>query len=198
MYEYELFKIKPHETITDMTNHLNALVTTLRKLGKLFTKEEVNNKILRILPKKDWESRVTSIEEAQDLANLPTDVLIGKLLTHELSIKQRGKEQIKKEDKKKAIALKASQEASDEESNEGSCDDDEIAMLTKNFNRFLKRKCPSKSKHFNKKYEGEGKMKTKEVTCYECKKSGHIKSECPKLKFKNKGAKDKRKVFKAT
>ena len=71
-------------------------------------------------------------------------------------------------------------------------------MLTKNFNRFLKRKFPSKSKHFNKKYEGEGKMKTKEVTCYECKKSGHIKSECPKLKFKNKGAKDKKKAFKAT
>ena len=41
-------------------------------------------------------------------------------------------------------------------------------------------------------------MKTKEVTCYECKKSGQIKSECPKLKFKNKGAKDKRKAFKAT
>ena len=64
MYEYELFKRKSHETITDMTNLLNALVTTLRKLGKPFTKEEVNNKILRILPKKDWESRVTSIEEA--------------------------------------------------------------------------------------------------------------------------------------
>ena len=71
-------------------------------------------------------------------------------------------------------------------------------MLTKNFNRFLKRKLPSISKNFNKKYEGEGKMKTKEVTCYECKKPGHIKSECPKLKFKNKGAKDKKKAFKAT
>ena len=108
MYEYELFKMKPHETFTEMTNRLNALVTTLRKLGKPFTKKEVNNKILRILPKKDWESRVTSIEEAQDLANLPIDVLIGKLLTHELSIKQRGEEQVKKEDKKKTIALKAS------------------------------------------------------------------------------------------
>ena len=51
MYEYELFKMKPHETITKMTNRLNALVTTLRKLSKSFTKEEVNNKILRILPK---------------------------------------------------------------------------------------------------------------------------------------------------
>ena len=76
--------MKPHDTITDMTNRLNALLTTLRKLGKPFIKGEVNNKILRILPKKDWESKVTSIEEAQDLANLQTDVLIGKLLTHEL------------------------------------------------------------------------------------------------------------------
>ena len=108
MYDYELFKMKPHETITDMTNRLNALVTTLRKLGKPFTKEEVNNKILRILPKKDWKSRVTSIEEAQDPANFSTDVLIGKLLTHELSIKQRGEEKVEKEEKRKAIALKGS------------------------------------------------------------------------------------------
>ena len=71
-------------------------------------------------------------------------------------------------------------------------------MLTRNFNRFLKRKHPSRTRDFNKKYEGEGKKKTKEVTCYECKKLGHIKSECPKLKFKNKGAKDKKKAFKAT
>ena len=87
MYEYELFNMKPQESITGMTNHLNALVTTLKKLGKHFTKEEVNKKILRILSKKDWESRVTSIEEAQDLATLSTNMLIGKLLTHELIIK---------------------------------------------------------------------------------------------------------------
>ena len=53
MYEYELFKMKPNKTIIDMTIRLNALITTLRKLGKPFTKEEVNKKILRILPKKD-------------------------------------------------------------------------------------------------------------------------------------------------
>ena len=64
MYEYELFKMKPQESITEMTNRLNAFVTTLKKLGKYFTKEKINNKILRILPKKDWESRITSIEEA--------------------------------------------------------------------------------------------------------------------------------------
>ena len=95
--------------------------------------------------------------------------------------------------------MKASHEASEEENNEGSSDDDnEIAMLTRNFNRFLKRKHPLRTRDFNIKYEGEGKKKTKEVTCYECKKSSHIRSECPKLKFKNKGAKDRKKAFKAT
>ena len=30
------------------------------------------------------------------------------------------------------------------------------------------------------------------------KKLGHIRNECPKLKFKSKGAKEKKKAFKAT
>ena len=108
MYEYELFKMKPQESITEMTNYLNALLTTLKKLSKHFTKKEINNMILRILPKKDWESRVTSIEEAQNLLTLSTDVLIGKRLTNELIIKQRGEEQKENEEKNKSIALKAS------------------------------------------------------------------------------------------
>ena len=82
MYEYELFKIKPHKSIIKMTNSLNALLTTLKKLRKYFSKKEVNNKIIRILLKKDWESRVTSIKEAQDLSTLSTGLLIEKLLTY--------------------------------------------------------------------------------------------------------------------
>ena len=123
-----------------MINHLNALVTTLKKLGKHFTKEEVKNKILRILPKKDWKSRVTSIEEAQDLATLLTNVLIRKLLTHELIIKQRGEEREEKEEKKKSIALKASQNDSKAENIEDSSNEDgEISMLTRNFKKFLRK-----------------------------------------------------------
>ena len=71
-------------------------------------------------------------------------------------------------------------------------------MLTRNFKKFLKKKHSSRTRDFNKKYEGEGKKKTKEVTCYECKKPSHIRSECHNLKFKNKGVKDKKKAFKAT
>ena len=140
MYEYELFKMKPHEWIMEMTNCLNALLTTLKKLGKHFSKEEVNNKILRILPKKNWESQVTSTEEAQDLATLSTDVFIGKLLTHELTIKQRGEELEEKKEKKKNIALKVSQNDSEEENLKDSSDEDgEIFILTRNFKKFLRK-----------------------------------------------------------
>ena len=108
MYEYELFKMKPHESIMEMAKYLNALLITLKKLEKYFFKKEVNNEILRILLKKNWKSWVTSIEEAQNLSTLSTDVLIGKILTHELIIKKRGEDQEEKEEKKKSIILKAS------------------------------------------------------------------------------------------
>ena len=117
-------------------------------------------------------------------------MLIGKLFIYELTIKQRGDEKDEKEEKKKSIALKAIQEASEDESLvDSSEDDDKIAMITRGFKKFLKRKCFSRQRDHKK---------NKEVTCYECKKSGHISSECPKLKFNNKGAKDKKKAFKAS
>ena len=98
-----------------------------------------------------------------------------------------------KKKRKKSIALKALQNDNDNKSFENSSDeDDNVAMLTRNFKKFLR------SQNFHKKYEEDGKKKTKEVTCYECKKLGHIRSECSKLKSKNKGAKDRKKAFKAT
>ena len=125
-------------------------------------------------------------------------MLIGKLLIHELTIKQRGEEREEKEEKKKNIALKASQNDSEIENLEYSSDkDSEIAILIRNFKKFFIKQHTSRTRDFNKKYEGDGKNKTKEVTCYKCKKLGHIRSEYPKLKSKNKGAKNRKKAFKA-
>ena len=62
----------------------------------------------------------------------------------------------------------------------------------------MRKKHSSRTRDFNKKYKGEGKKKIKDVTCYEYKKPGHIRSECLKLKFKNNRAKERRKAFKAT
>ena len=113
----------PYESITEMTNRLNALLTTLRKLGKHYSKEDVNTKILRVLPKNDWESRVTSIEESHDLSKLSSDILIGKLLNYELTLRQWEEEQQSKN--KRSLALNASQDSIDENELEDSSEDDE-------------------------------------------------------------------------
>ena len=61
-------------------------------------------------------------------------MLIEKLLTHELIIKQKGEKQEKKEEKKKNITLKASQNDSEEENlKDSSYEEGDIAMLTRNF-----------------------------------------------------------------
>ena len=92
-------------------------------------------------------------------------MLIEKLLTHELVIKQRGEEQEEKKEKKKSIILKASQNNSKEKNLKDSSDEDsEIAMLIRNFKKFLRKQHTSRIRDFNKKYEGDGKKKTKKVT----------------------------------
>lgn len=50
--EYELFEMKPYEKIGDMYSRLITLINAIRKLGKKFSNENINNKILVILPQK--------------------------------------------------------------------------------------------------------------------------------------------------
>ena len=48
--EYELFEMKAYEKISDMYSRLITLINSMRKLGKNFSNEDVNNKILMSLP----------------------------------------------------------------------------------------------------------------------------------------------------
>ena len=84
IYEYETLKCKSNERVMEMTNGIMDIITNLKKLEKIYSKIDINHKILRELPKKLWESNVTSIKEANDLSILAHDELIGKLLTYEM------------------------------------------------------------------------------------------------------------------
>ena len=48
--EYELFEMKPYEKISDIYSRLITLINCMRKPGKKFSNEDVNNKILMSLP----------------------------------------------------------------------------------------------------------------------------------------------------
>ena len=72
MHDFELFQMKPSETIGDMYTRFTDVVNGLRALGKCFLNSELVNKILRSLSKK-WDSKITAIQEAKNLNNLPLE-----------------------------------------------------------------------------------------------------------------------------
>ncbi|KAH9779804.1 Integrase catalytic domain-containing protein [Citrus sinensis] len=173
--QYELFQMEQNENVYSMYTRFTDIVNTLGALGKTFSNSEKVKKIIRSLPK-EWRPKRTAIEEAKDLNVLPIDDLIGSLISYEEDLAaEKGHEE-----KKKNIALKASKRESDDESE---MDDEELAMLARRFRKFYKKN------NEQRKFRGYKNKKEKKepITCYECKKPGHIRPECPLLnKFKKK------------
>ncbi|KAH9725303.1 hypothetical protein KPL70_007819 [Citrus sinensis] len=156
------------EVVYEGTNQVKKSKIS-RSPRKDFSNSEKVKKIIRSLPKK-WRQKRTAIEEAKDLNVLPIDDLIGSLISYEEDLAvEKGYEE-----KKKNIALKASKRESDEESE---MDDEELVMLARRFRKFYKKN------NEQRKLRGyKNKKKKKEsITCYECKKPGHIRPECPLL-----------------
>ncbi|GKV33237.1 hypothetical protein SLEP1_g41767 [Rubroshorea leprosula] len=67
IYMYELFKMKPEESIQDMYTRLNDIVTNLKALGKVYPSQEVMRKVLRSLPK-NRNGGVEIVEKKKDVA----------------------------------------------------------------------------------------------------------------------------------
>ncbi|KAH9698219.1 hypothetical protein KPL71_023937 [Citrus sinensis] len=165
----ELFQMEQNESVYSMYTRFTDIVNTLGTLGKIFSNSEKVKKIIRSLPK-EWRQKRTAIEEAKDLNILPIDDLIGSLISYkEDLVAERGNEE-----KKKSIALKVIKYESDGESEP---DDEQLAMLARRFRKFFK-KIGDRRKFRNLKNQKE---KKEVIICYECKKPGHIRSECPLL-----------------
>ncbi|KAH9768027.1 hypothetical protein KPL71_011486 [Citrus sinensis] len=145
------------------------IVNTPGALGKTFSNSEKVKKIIRSLPK-EWRQKRTAIEEAKDLNILPINDLIGSLISYDEDM--AAEKSI--EEKKKSIALKASKYESDKESE---LDEEEMDMLARGFRKLFK-----KSGERRKFRDFKNRKEKKEVIkCYECKKPGHIRTECPLL-----------------
>ena len=84
VHNYELFRMKSKESITDMFTRFTDIVNGLKSLGRSYPNSEQVRKILRSLPK-SWEAKVTAIQEAKDLNTLPIEELLGSLMTYELT-----------------------------------------------------------------------------------------------------------------
>jgi len=191
--EYEKFSMAKKDNIKEMYGRLSTLVYKSKMLGKPYSELEVVRKILRILPR-NFEAKVTTIQESKDLKIVEVEELIGNLITYEMKVKFR---EVRKsgDSKKKSIALKRTVD-SDEEEDEA---ETELAIVMKRF------------KKWTQKYENPAinqRIKTKitkvlddseedEIIHYRCNKLGHIKPNCS-LNQPSKGKKKKQRSFAAT
>jgi len=157
------------DTIMDMYTRFTHITNELKSLGKTFTTEELVRKILRFLPR-NWEAKVTAIQEAKDLKTLSLDELIANLQIYEL---RRNSEQQEETKKHRGLALKIMEEDSSDL-------DEDMAMLARKFKKFFKKtkagtrqKQPSRSKNTDRdQFTG----------CFKCGKMDHMIKNCPQLK----------------
>ncbi|XP_057450566.1 uncharacterized protein LOC130742474 [Lotus japonicus] len=175
--EYETFKMKESESIDDMFGRFQTIVNGLRNLD------------------------LTAIQEAKDLSTLRLEDLLGSLKVHEIELAHD--EGLKKQ---KNIAFKANsskviqtKEQSEEEESSKEMSDDEQALFNRKFKRMWikqqkgkgtsrknnKRDSSLKKNPFTHKSEGGSNLDKSNITCFECKKPGHIKPDCPKLAKKS-------------
>ena len=125
---------------------------------------------------------MTIIQEAKDLNTLSLDELMGFLITHELTMQQRTKDDQKR---RKSIAFKAAMEtmegSKDEHSSDNDIQDEDLAMIVYKFKKFIGRKkrfnqkFPKKREISKEKKKEKEKEKDQVSTCYECKKPRHFR-----------------------
>jgi hypothetical protein len=192
--KFKEIKILEEETFGEFYTKISDLRNSMVSLGKQISDVKLIRKVLRSLPE-CFRINVTTIEESKDLKEMKIEELVGSLQTYKYSLPPVRKA--------KTIALKASKApkkksrvSSDKDSD---VDEDAVAMLAKNFKRFMKnskfkknfsdrlRKAP----HTAESKEAE-KKDSRGPQCFKCLGFGHIRIECANLK------KLKGKAFNAT
>ncbi|XP_070003403.1 uncharacterized protein [Nicotiana sylvestris] len=126
--QYENFTIKEGETIQEMYTRFTTLTNELKSLRRIILEEDKVEKILtRVLPI-TWESKITNIQESKNITTLKLDELIGNLIAYELRRQTMKMDAPKKE---RSLALRISEG--------GDLEEDEMAMITRDFKKYLMR-----------------------------------------------------------
>ncbi|GKA55733.1 hypothetical protein Tco_0754805, partial [Tanacetum coccineum] len=137
--QYEQFTIPKEESIDNAFARFNTIITSLKALDEGFFSKNYVRKFLRALHTK-WRAKVTTIEESKDLTSLSLDKFIGNLKVYEVIIKKDSEMVKGKREQNRSIALKAKKESSDEDSSTFNSEDEEYAMVVRDFKKFFKRR----------------------------------------------------------
>ncbi|GJX67322.1 hypothetical protein Tco_0303049, partial [Tanacetum coccineum] len=180
--QYEQFVISKDESIDNAFARFNTIITSLKALDEGYSSKNYVRKFLRALHPK-WRAKVTTIEDSKDLTSLSLDELIENVKVYELIIK-KDSEIVKGKGQRKSLSLKAKKEYSDKDSLTSGSEDEEYAMVVKDFKKFFKRKVKfvrqprNDKKTFQRSRDDKnGKCDRK---CFRCGDLNHLIGECLK------------------
>ncbi|GKB01405.1 retrovirus-related pol polyprotein from transposon TNT 1-94 [Tanacetum coccineum] len=168
-------KIKEHAAKNKRKRfaRFNTIITSLKDIDEGFSSK---NYVRR--------AKVTTIKESKDLSSLALDELIGNLKVHELVMDKDSEIYKGKKERVKFIALKAKKESSDDETSTSGSDDEEYAMVVRNFINFFRRKgkfvrqAREEKKSFRKMDDKKSKSDRK---CFRRDDLNHLIGDCLKL-----------------
>ncbi|MQM17445.1 hypothetical protein Taro_050417, partial [Colocasia esculenta] len=93
--QYERFQMQSGECITQLYSRFTDITNWLAGLGKTYEIGDMARIILRSLPA-SWTTKVTAIEEANDLRRMSLEKLIGSLMAHEINMERLGESSTKR------------------------------------------------------------------------------------------------------
>ncbi|XP_060968423.1 uncharacterized protein LOC133035979 [Cannabis sativa] len=139
---FENLSMEEDESVSEFHAKLCDISNESYALGKTYSNKKLVRKLLGVLPKR-FMSKVTSIEESRDIEALDLDELIGSLQNYELTLErwEKGKK-TKSSEKEKiemGVAFIHKEENSKEVDLSESFTDANLALLAKNYARFLRR-----------------------------------------------------------
>ncbi|SPT16297.1 unnamed protein product [Triticum aestivum] len=162
------FKMKDGEGVAEMYSRLALITNEIAGLGS----EEMTDRFIikKILTAWDgkYDTVCTLIQMIPNYKDLKPTEVIGRIVAHEMSLKD--KEELHN---KSSGAYKASCDASTS-SSEKQTFNEELSLMVKNFNKFYK----SRSKERSSKSRSYKRSSSHERNCYNCGRPGHCSNEC--------------------
>src|SRR5215216_973340 len=168
--QLDKFKMKDGEGVAEMYSRLALITNEIAGLGsEEMTDKFIIKKILRALDGK-YDTVCTFIQMMPNYKDLEPTEVIGRIVAHEMSLKD--KEELHN---KSSGAYKASCDAP-ASSSEKQAFNEELSLMVKNFNKFYKNR--SKERSSKSRSYKDKRSSSRERNCYNCGIPGHYSNEC--------------------